>query len=268
MPWTPGTEAPPTEAAATRPPRTWVLLRGLTREATHWGRFVPLLAQALPHDRILTLDLPGNGHLHAQASPWSVPAMAQACRQALAAQGVRGPVHLLAMSLGAMVATAWAHSAPEEVAGCVLINTSMRPFSPVHHRMQPQHWPTLAHLLLWPHTPLQIETTVLRMTSNHPAAHAEVLPQWVLARQQRPVRATNVLRQLAAAARYRAPPTPPPVPTLLLASTHDRLVRCACSRALARAWRCALVEHPHAGHDLPLDDPQWVVRQVLKATCG
>jgi len=192
-----------------------VLLRGLTREATHWGRFVPLLAQALPHDRILTLDLPGNGHLHAQASPWSVPAMAQACRQALAAQGVRGPVHLLAMSLGAMVATAWAHSAPEEVAGCVLINTSMRPFSPAHHRMQPQHWPTLARLLLWPHTPLQIETTVLRMTSNPPAAHAEVLPQWVLARQQRPVRAANVLRQLAAAARYRAPPTPLPVPTLL-----------------------------------------------------
>ena len=95
-----------------------------------------------------------------------------------------------------------------------------------------------------------------------------MLPQWVLARQQRPVRATNVLRQLAAAARYRAPPTPPPVPTLLLASTHDRLVSCACSRALARAWRCALVEHPHAGHDLPLDDPQWVVQQVLEATGG
>jgi len=73
---------------------------------------------------------------------------------------------------------------------------------------------------------------------------------------------------LPAAARYRAPPPPPPVPTLLLASTHDRLVRCACSRALARAWRCALVEHPHAGHDLPLDDPQWVVQQVLEATGG
>jgi pimeloyl-ACP methyl ester carboxylesterase len=239
-----------------------VLLRGLTREAAHWGALVPLLAQALPQDRILTLDLPGNGCLHAQASPWSVPAMAQACRNALAAQGVRGPVYLLAMSLGAMVATAWAHSAPAEVAGCVLINTSMRPFSPVHHRMQPHNWPTLARLLLWPHTPLHIERAVLRMTSNHPAAHADVLPTWVLARQQRPVRAANVLRQLAAAARYRAPPTAPLVPTLLLASTHDRLVRSQCSRAMAQAWHCPLVEHPGAGHDLPLDDPQWVVEQV------
>ena len=251
-----------------RPPRQWILLRGLTREAAHWGAFAEGFVQAVPGDDVLALDLPGNGEFHHLASPWSVQGMVQACRAELVRRAVAPPYHLLAMSLGAMVATEWARLAPYEVAGCVLINTSMRPFSPVHHRMQPQHWPTLARLLLWPHTPLQIETTVLRMTSNHPAAHAEVLPQWVLARQQRPVRATNVLRQLAAAARYRAPPTPPPVPTLLLASTHDRLVRCACSRALARAWRCALVEHPHAGHDLPLDDPQWVVQQVLEATGG
>jgi hypothetical protein len=35
-----------------------------------------------------------------------------------------------------------------------------------------------------------------------------------------------------------------------------------CSHAIARGWHCALALHPHAGHDLPLDAPQWVLEQV------
>ena len=31
---------------------------------------------------------------------------------------------------------------------------------------------------------------------------------------------------------------------------------------LAHAWHCPLQEYPPAGHDLPLDAPQWVVEQV------
>ncbi|PMZ18082.1 alpha/beta hydrolase, partial [Pseudomonas sp. FW306-02-F08-AA] len=37
-----------------------------------------------------------------------------------------------------------------------------------------------------------------------------------------------------------------------------------CSQALAAAWNLPLVMHPFAGHDLPLDDPAWVVAQVLQ----
>jgi pimeloyl-ACP methyl ester carboxylesterase len=73
----------------------------------------------------------------------------------------------------------------------------------------------------------------------------------------------NVLRQLLAAARYRAPPMAPPVPLLLLASERDRLVAVACSRALAEAWQVPFAVHPCAGHDLALDDPAWLIEQVL-----
>ncbi|RYY52271.1 MAG: alpha/beta hydrolase, partial [Comamonadaceae bacterium] len=49
---------------------TWVLLRGLTREAGHWGAFPDLLrAQLQSGTRVIALDLPGNGALHAQRSP-------------------------------------------------------------------------------------------------------------------------------------------------------------------------------------------------------
>jgi hypothetical protein len=40
------------------------------------------------------------------------------------------------------------------------------------------------------------------------------------------------------------------------------LVNSRCSLAIADAWHCALALHPDAGHDLPLDAPQWVIEQV------
>ena len=36
----------------------WILLRGLTREAGHWGAFEPLLRQAVAPHAVLTPDLP------------------------------------------------------------------------------------------------------------------------------------------------------------------------------------------------------------------
>ena len=43
--------------------------------------------------------------------------------------------------LGAMVAAEWARVAPEELAGCVLINSSMRPFSKLQQRLRPANYP-------------------------------------------------------------------------------------------------------------------------------
>ena len=76
------------------------------------------------------------------------------------------------------------------------------------------------------------------------------------------MQAANALRQLLAAARFRAPARAPQRPVLVLTSRGDRLVHTSCSEALARAWGSPLARHPGAGHDLPLDAPDWVVAQV------
>lgn len=117
-------------------------------------------------------------------------------------------------------------------------------------------------------SPLTVEQTVLRITSNLAHARGAVVEEWVALRRQRPVSASNALRQVVAAARYTAPVAAPLVPVsdspriLLLASQNDRLVSCQCSQAIARAWGVPLRMHPLAGHDLPLDDAQWVIGQV------
>lgn len=246
------------------PVRHWILLRGLTRESAHWGAFAPQFQQALPSDHVLALDLPGNGQLHQVPSPGSVHAMVQACRQALALREVAPPYHLLAMSLGAMVAAEWARVAPQEVAGCVLINTSMRPFSPFYQRLRWHNLASLLRLALQWSDADKAERMILRLTSNRQEHTSAVIDDWVALRQQRPVSAQNALRQLLAAARYCASPVAPDAPTLLLGSQQDQLVSIRCSQAIAKAWCRPLHLHPFAGHDLPLDDPQWVIDEVLR----
>ena len=247
------------------PPNTWVLLRGLTRERGHWGAFPKQLALQLgPQARIVTLDLPGNGALHGMASPASIAATMAHCRAQLQALAIDAPVHLLAMSLGAMVAVEWAVRHPQELAGCVLVNTSMRPFSPFYRRLRPANYAPLIGLALWPRSSLTRERAVLRLTTRLQPYDTPVVTQWAALRDRHPVSAGNALRQLLAAARYRAPREAPAVPLLVLGSAHDTLVHASCSRRLAHQWQAELREHPSAGHDLPQDDGHWLAAQVAQ----
>jgi len=77
-----------------------------------------------------------------------------------------------------------------------------------------------------------------------------------------PVAAANALRQLLAAARFMPPRSKPPIPTLVLSGLGDRLVNPRCSQAIAQAWNLPLETHPTAGHDLTLDEPEWVIEKL------
>jgi len=240
----------------------WILLRGLTREARHWGGFADLLRREIPDAQVIAPDLPGNGSLNEQQSPLRVEQMVEALREQLDVLRVAPPYRLLAMSLGAMVAVDWAARHPDEIGGAVLINTSLRPFSPFDHRLRPANYRRLLGLIWSSADDLTWERAILELTSRHADAHAAVLDDWLAYRREKPVAMGNALRQLVAAARYRAPHVKPPVPLLVLSSQCDTLVDSDCSRQLAERWQLPHSIHPSAGHDLPLDDGAWVVRQV------
>jgi pimeloyl-ACP methyl ester carboxylesterase len=247
-----------------QPIQTWILLRGLTRESRHWRNFLKQFQQALPDTQIIALDLPGNGRLNQQRSPMRVQDMVATCRAQLVSRNIAPPYNVLAMSLGAMVSVAWTESHPQEVAAQVLINTSMRPFSPFYHRLLPANYAQLLKLSLLGAAPEAWERAVLHLTSNrvHDDHEDDVLPLWLALRQENPVSRCNAIRQLIAAARFRAPLLKPPAPTLLLASEQDHLVSVKCSQTLASHWQCDLRVHDSAGHDLPLDDGTWVIAQL------
>ena len=245
-------------------PQHWILLRGLMREQRHWGGFPATLAGALPGARILTPDLPGNGSRHLQASATRVRDMVESCRQDLRERQVAAPYHLLALSLGGMVAVEWAHRYPQEIARCVLLNTSMRPFNPFYQRLRWQNYPALLRQLLLGDRRSQ-EALILRLTSRrHGAGNAALLDDWLGYQQQYPVSRRNALRQLLSAARYRAPAMRPAMPVLVMAGAQDQLVDHRCSQRLARAWQADCLIHGEAGHDLPLDAGPWVAQSVAR----
>jgi pimeloyl-ACP methyl ester carboxylesterase len=241
---------------------TWIFLRGLTRECRHWGDFPAAFRRELPDAEVLVPDLPGNGRLNALRSPASIEAMAEHCRDALREQGARPPYHLLALSLGAMVAASWMARHPDELRGCVLINTSFAGISPMHRRLRPRNWTTLLGLVLPGRSDAARESAILRMTSALAGDRERIVREWSAWRREHPVSRANALRQLWAAARFRIPDLPPAVSVLVLAGAGDALVDPECSRALARRWQADYAEHPAAGHELTLDDGAWVARQV------
>ncbi|ALE58508.1 alpha/beta hydrolase [Paraburkholderia sp. RL17-368-BIF-A] len=242
---------------------TWILLRGLTRETRHWGRLPDVLREATGGAaRLLLLDLPGNGEFAHLRAPSTVAAMVDFARAAARQRGATGPFNILAMSLGGMVATAWAQRHADDIERLVLINTSMRPFSRVHERLRPSAWPRLVTVATHWHDATRAETVIHRLTCNNADTLQADLESWATIRRSAPVSRGNAWRQLWAAARFTADAAKPACPLLLLSSRDDRLVDPACSARLAAAWGAPHREHAWAGHDLPHDDPAWVAEQI------
>lgn len=237
---------------------TWILLRGWTREAAHWGDFAARLGDTFPTGPVIALDLPGCGQAPHEPGPARVDGLVDACRARLAAAGVAPPWRLFGLSLGGMVAAHWAAAHPQEVAGCVMVNTSMRG-APLA-RLRPAAWPALLRIAL-ARDAARAEAGILALTSNAAPDPARCAA-WAAIRRARPVSRGTAWRQLLAAARFALPPRPAGVPVLVLCSAADRLVDWHCSRRLAARWQVRLAVHRHAGHDLPLDDPDWVLAQL------
>lgn len=241
---------------------TWIVLRGLTRETRHWGRLPGLLGEAVGTDRVLLLDLPGNGEFSHLRAPATVAEMVGFVRIAALQSGAPGPYSVLAMSLGGMVATDWAQRHPGEIERLVLINTSMRPFSRMPERLRPSAWPGLLGVAAhWRDAP-RAESGIHGLTCNNVETRGFDLDAWAEIRRSAPVSRGNALRQLWAAARFSAAVAKPGCPLLILSSRADKLVNPMCSAKLAAAWGATHREHAWAGHDLPHDDPAWASDQV------
>jgi pimeloyl-ACP methyl ester carboxylesterase len=240
--------------------RRWVFLRGLSRARGHWGSFAEDFRGAFPDAIVELPDLPGTGERRGVRAPLSIAATLDEVRAALATEG---PVWLVGLSMGSMAAFEWMRRYPAEVAGAVLINTSLGGLSRPWRRLR---FSAAVRLLRATAAtdPRAREQRVFDLTSTRPDLAGVTVSRWAELAHQQPVRRINVARQLLAAARYRPRPFTRPIPALLLLTSRgDRLVDPECSRALARAVPGAtLLEHPSAGHDLPLDDPAWVLQAI------
>jgi len=247
-------------------PTTWILLRGLVREHAHWHGFADRFADALgAGHRVMCIDLPGNGDRFRDRSPTRIADMVESAREQLARLGVDGPVHLVALSLGGMVTMEWLRRHPGEVASAALINSSAAPVSPFWHRLKPANYAAIVRHGLLGRDRLKRERLILEITTNRLTNDDKdrIAREFRRIDQARPVSAANTLRQLWAAARFRAPKAlPDGRPLLVINAAGDRLVDPRCSAALAARWSARRAVHPDGGHDLSLDDPSWLAETL------
>lgn len=236
----------------------WLLLRGLARESGHWGEFPQRLEAVVGEGKVHTPDLPGTGVRYREPSPATVAGIRAAVQEAV--RHIEPPYGIVGLSLGGMVALDWAQQATEgTVQHLVLINTSTG-FSHPWQRLRVPAWGKMLRLMVTRDL-YQREAATLALSANRPA-DAELIHTWYQIQRRHPVSRRNVLHQLRAAARYRPQPRPPLTTPLLLASRTDRLVDWHCSADLERRWQWPLQLHDSAGHDLPLDDQDWVLGHI------
>lgn len=252
----------------------WILLRGLARESRHWGSFPELFQSALRENgteaRVDCIDLPGTGRYSEMKSPVVISEITEFVRekyleirqrQRESGESPRSKSFLVAVSLGGIVASDWLERWPEDFAACTLINTSFKGYSPFYQRLSPEAFLRLLDILRGK-TAAEREERVLRLVSNRPEIYKETATAWAKIFEDRPVSYENFARQLMAAARYQPSLHSPVVPVLVLNSKNDRMVHSSCSEQIASRWGAVLRCHPTAGHDLPLDEAEWVIEQI------
>lgn len=242
----------------------WILLRGLAREKQHSDLFIQKLQKADPESEVIALDLPGAGEYYRLSSPLSMTSIAEFIHSHLPKERTKKR-HLVAISLGGMVAMEMIRIHPGSVDTVTLINSSFKNINSLFERLQPE---ALWHILraAMATTAEAREEEVLKMVSNS-SDRQLMVPRWSEIARLRPVTPINFLKQLVAAATYELPQQKPEVPIFLLTSDGDRMVSSQCSKKLAEHWQLPIAIHPNAGHELYIDDPEWVIKQLF-LFCG
>lgn len=236
----------------------WLLLRGLTRERRHWGPFPETFEAKVPGARAVTIDLPGVGTEAGKPSPARIDRIVDHVRGRWSKDGE--PWGLLAISLGGMVAADWVYRFPGDFSRVVIINSSAGDLSPPNHRMRLQNLPSLARSV----ASRDLETRelgILGLTTSFHGSNRTLAREWARYLEEARPRPQVAVAQLVAALRFRAPPRLP-IPSLVLTSEGDRFTASSCSRRLAERFGSDFYVHATGGHDLPLDDPEWVASRV------
>lgn len=237
--------------------RRWIWLRGLVRWKVHWGDFLEEFKKVFPDDEIEMLDLPGFGDFYQEDCPTTMDEIVLHLDKRV--DWKKGPYHVLAFSLGAMVAAKWAQKRPQDFKKIFLVNTSDNR-SPFYRRFRLQNIPFVVSRAIY-NDAYFVESGILKVISNQAKTRARYEDKFTEAFLQTPFSRKNFITQMRVAAKTRFP-AHPPVPAVFMNSTADRLVDYRCSVKIAQEWGSPVFTHKQAGHDLTLDDPQWVLKNI------
>lgn len=240
----------------------WILVRGLSRETRHWSKFPAKLQEKYPDSLIRVLELPGVGTKFKQSSPTSIEEFAKALRPEFLTltKEHRGDWGIIAVSLGGMIAMNWADLYPDDFRYMVTINSSAGNLSGPFDRLSLTAVKQIGKLF-FKNDLVERERVILELTTRKTAITNELVEKWASFGNEYPLSREVFLKQIYAAARFKVPQTLS-VPYMIICGEGDQLTSPKCSKLLAKHFNIKCHSHPDGGHDLPLDDPDWLVQNI------
>jgi pimeloyl-ACP methyl ester carboxylesterase len=155
---------------------------------------------------------------------------------------------------------------PQDICASVLVNTSLASLSPFYQRLRWQNYGQIIQIL-HSNDILAREKSIVRLVSSlNDEALVTTAEKWMAIYKQRPISFGTSFRQIMAAAKYKPNNRVIEKPVLLLNSLGDKLVSPSCSAAIQKEFSLLLEVHSTAGHDLPLDAPDWMIEKLILFT--
>ena len=242
--------------------KRWIFLRGLTRGNIHWAEFEDVFKLKVPDVEIEFLEIPGNGYLNEEKSPVSAKKLINLLRSNSNFVKNGEPFNLCGISLGGMAAMKWAEMYPQEVSSISIINSSLSQYSSFDKRLLPKNYEVLLKTLFLTNT-FDQEENILKITSNFFDEKKKFVKIFADFSKEHQVTRMNFLRQLILA-RSIFIESIPLIPFKIISSQNDRLVDSTCSVMIAEKLGGVQFVHTTAGHDLPLDAPEWLSEILVK----
>lgn len=239
-----------------------VMLRGLGRNMKHWLGFEHKVAN---HFRAITIDAREIGKSKRGMSVTdTIYDLADDVMQVLDEVGSEKS-HIMGVSLGGMVAMAVGVKHPARTSSLVIVNSSIAGSG--HARLSASAWmlllravafgpaiyDDLARLLLGPEAPVELRKKVAK--------------DWLIIDQASKVAPAVIVKQILAAARFRARDElcGIEVPTLVLYGKGDQFVPTANSELIASLIPGArLLGIEGGGHELTIDRPDEALAAIRK----
>lgn len=240
----------------------WVLVRGLSRETRHWAKFPATLQKAYPHSRIQVLELPGVGTKYREPSPTSIEEFSENLRDDFLSlqKEHEGPWGIIAVSLGGMIAMDWVNRYPDDFQCLVTINSSAGNLSGPLDRLSFKAVGKILKLF-FRNDLEERERVILELTTRITPITDELVKTWASFGEQYPLSREVFLKQIYAASRFQVPESLA-IPFLIICGEGDQLTSPRCSKLLAKHFKIPYQSHPKAGHDLPLEDPEWLSNTI------
>ena len=242
------------------------LIRGLGREVRHWGKLGQLMTKEFSFTHCL--ELPGFGAKVDEVSPTTIKGCVEELRsEYLEVNETLDPDKdsiICSISLGGMVALEWMRSFPQDFKCGIIMNTSAGKISSPLERLK---WEGLLNLVktIKAENKRERERNTFRLVSNR-RVDEKIVDEWVHYAEEVAPDKKNFFRQMKAAFMFSVP-AKIDGPLLFLASKRDRMVDVKCSEDLAHFYKAPIEYHLDAGHDLTLDDPQWVIQKIKNFDC-